>query len=83
MCDREWDSIDYNTVPSKANLKYKEAFLRNDEARRREFLAKLIAGDKTVKINSTVLFPHEIVSKYTGDVKRFQSFQEVVLVDTP
>lgn len=67
MCDREWDSIDYNAVPSKANLKYKEAFLRNDEARRREFLAKLIAGDKTVKINSTVLFPHEIVSKYVGE----------------
>ena len=24
----EWDKIDYNQVPSKANLKYKDAFLK-------------------------------------------------------
>ena len=65
----EWDKIDYNQVPSKANLKYNSAFLRHDEERRRDFLAALRVGvDKDgnkVKINSSVNFPHEIVSKYT------------------
>ena len=64
----EWDKIDYNQVPSKANLKYKDAFLKHDEERRRDYLAALRVGvDKdgnTVKINSSVNYPHEIVSKY-------------------
>lgn len=60
----QWDKIDYNAVPSKANLKYKNAFLKHDEQRRREYLAKLVLGDKSVKINSSVNFPHDIVSKY-------------------
>lgn len=63
-CANEWQKIDYNTVPSKANLKYKNAFLAHDEARRREFLSKAIAGDKTVKVHMSVGFPHEIVHDY-------------------
>lgn len=64
-CKKEWSEIDYNAVPSRANLLYNSAFLRNDEERRREFLAKLAAGDKTVKINSSVNFPHDIVHQYS------------------
>lgn len=64
----EWDKIDYNQVPSKANLKYKDAFLKHDEERRRDYLAALRVGvdkdGKEVKINSSVNYPHEIVSKY-------------------
>jgi len=64
----EWGKIDYNQVPSKANLKYKDAFLKHDEERRRDYLAALRVGvdkdGKEVKINSTVNYPHEIVSKY-------------------
>ena len=64
----KWGEIDYNAVPSKANLKYKDAFLKHDEERRRDFLAALRVGvdkeGKAVKINSGVNFPHEIVSKY-------------------
>lgn len=63
-CANEWEKIDYNTVPSKANLKYKNAFLAHDEERRRTFLSKAIAGDKDVKVHMTVGFPHEIVHKY-------------------
>ena len=64
-CANEWEKIDYNTVPSKANLKYKNAFLAHDEERRRTFLSKAIAGDKEVKVHMAVAFPHEIVHKYT------------------
>ena len=66
MSAKEWDEIDYNTVPSKANLIYNSAFLRNDENRRRKYLEDLTNGVKDVKINAGVLQPHEIVSKYTG-----------------
>lgn len=62
ICANQWDQVNYEAVPSKANLKYKNSFLKHDEQRRREFLDKLDKGE--VKINSSVAFPHEIVSKY-------------------
>ena len=64
MSAKEWGEIDYNTVPSKANLIYNSAFLRNDENRRRKYLESLQKGE--AKINAGVLQPHEIVSVYTG-----------------
>lgn len=59
---KNWSAIDYEKVPSMANLKYKNAFLRNDETRRREYLAKLDKGE--AKINSSVAFPCDIVHNY-------------------
>lgn len=57
-----WDKIDYSTVPSKANLLYKDAFMRHDKERRKEYLESLQRGE--TKINSSVLFPHDVVHKY-------------------
>lgn len=62
MSSNDWESILYETVPSKANLNYSNAFLKHDEERRRDYLKKLQEG-KT-KINASVTQPHEIVSKY-------------------
>lgn len=62
MSDKNWSAIRYEAVPSRANLIYNNAFLRNDEARRREYLGKLEKGE--TKINSSTLFPHDIVHKY-------------------
>lgn len=62
MSAKQWDEINYETVPSRANLIYNNAFLRNDEERRREYLGKLEKGE--ARINSNVLFPHDIVHKY-------------------
>lgn len=64
MSAKQWAEINYETVPSRANLIYNSAFLRNDETRRREFLSKLEKGE--AKINSSVLFPHDIVHKYAA-----------------
>ena len=64
MSANQWDKIQYETVPSRANLLYKSAFLKHDEKRRREYLAKLEHGE--TKINSSVLFPHDIVHNYTN-----------------
>ena len=64
MSARQWNEIDYEAVPSRANLIYNDAFLRNDTERRREYLSKLEKGE--AKINASVLFPDDIVHKY-GD----------------
>lgn len=63
MSAKQWGDIKYEAVPSRANLIYNDAFLRNDEDRRREFLAQLEKGE--VKINAGTLFPHDIVHKYS------------------
>ena len=62
MSAGRWDAIDYSAVPSRANLLYNGAFLRNDTERRREYLDALEKGE--TKINAGVLFPHDIVHKY-------------------
>lgn len=64
MSNKEWGAIDYQAVPSRANLIYNGAFLRNDEVRRREFLSKLEKGE--AKINASTLYPHDIAHKYMG-----------------
>lgn len=60
---KEWNAVDYDAVPSQANLKYKNAFLKNDEARRREWLGKLEKGE--AKINANAAFPSDIVHSYS------------------
>lgn len=62
MSSNNWQAIDYEKVPSKANLNYSKAFMRHDERRRQLYLDALKNGE--AKINSSVLFPHEIVHKY-------------------
>ena len=62
MSAKNWSEIKYDAVPSRANLVYNNAFLRNDEERRREYLSKLEKGE--AKINASVLYPHDIVHKY-------------------
>lgn len=64
MSAKEFDQINYETVPSRANLIYSNAFYRQDEARRTSYLAKLQNGE--AKINAKALFPHEIVNAYTA-----------------
>jgi hypothetical protein len=62
MSKNFWSQIDYNKVPSKANLRYAKAFLSRDYERRNEYLMNLKNG--TAKINSSVAFPYEIVHNY-------------------
>jgi hypothetical protein len=61
-CANEWGKVDYSKVPSQANLKYKDAFLKHDLERRQSYLSKLEKGE--TKINASVTFPHDIVNKY-------------------
>ena len=62
MSSDNWAAIDYETVPSKANLNYNKAFLRHDTERRQAFLSALKTGE--AKINASVANPCDIVNKY-------------------
>lgn len=65
MSANDWGNIDYNSVPSRANLNYRNAFLRHDSERRRQYLEDLANGAEGVKMNSSVNFPYDIVCKYS------------------
>ena len=60
----QWNDINYNHVPSKANLKYRNAFLKHDEERRKAYLTSLQKGDDVVKINAKSMFLYDIVQAY-------------------
>ena len=60
----QWNDINYNHVPSKANLKYRNAFLKHDEERRKAYLSSLQKGDDSVKINADSMFLYDIVQAY-------------------
>lgn len=62
MSSNKWDKINYESVPSKASLIYKDAFNRHDEERYMKYLQDVKDG-KTA-IHSGALYPHEIVHKY-------------------
>ena len=62
MSAGEWGKIEYQSVPSMANLLYKEAFMKHDETRRTKYLEALEKGE--AKINSGVSFPCDIVHEY-------------------
>ena len=79
MSAKKWGSINYEAVPSKANLNYKEAFMRNDRERRLEYLASLIKGE--TKINAGVLQPHEICSRYMIDGAYMKDVDEDVVLE--
>ena len=60
----DWDKIDYSKVPSYANIRFANAFLKHDQERREKYLESLKKGE--TKINAGTLFPYDIVHKYGG-----------------
>lgn len=68
MCEKNWAAIDYSKIPSKAMSLYVKAFKKRDTARFEAYKAALVRGDKGVKINADVLFPHDVYKQaVTGD----------------
>lgn len=60
MCNNEWDSIDFNHVPSMASARYKKAFNRHT-TKFAEYVAALVRGDEGVKVNAGAIFPHTVL----------------------
>ena len=60
MSANRWDEIQFDKIPSKAGLVYRNAFARRDIiAKKYEAFAK----DKNTKVNAKTLYPYEIVEK--------------------
>lgn len=60
MSAGRWEEIEFDKIPSKAGLIYKNAFARRDLiAKKYEVFAK----DETTKVNATTLYPYDVVKK--------------------
>ena len=57
MSEGRWDEIQFDKIPSKAGLIYKNAFARNDVTSRK--YEEFIKSKKT-KVNADTLYPYEI-----------------------
>jgi len=63
---REKDyTFDYAKQPSKAMLKYRKAFLRNDNERYTDFLSRVQSGDATM--HTGTLMPYELIAPFFGN----------------
>lgn len=81
MSNGEWDKIEYEAVPSCANLMYNKAFFNHDKERREQYIDAVKNGEK--KINASVLFPHSILQKYYDDSTEKRDDIEVLWKNLP
>ena len=76
MCAGDWDNINFSHVPSVASRNYKKAFNRHTPLFA-EYVAKLVSGDKTVKVNASAIFPHDVLKgiahSYTGKLSKTET----------
>lgn len=61
MCARNWSDIDYEKVPSRASMLYRNAFSKHDPAGYSKWKSEVFSG--TAKVNAGTLYPYDIVSK--------------------
>ena len=68
MSQNRWDEIEFDKIPSKAGLIYKNAFARRDMiAKKYETFAK----SEDTKVNAAVLNPVDIANKIFGNYGRY------------
>ena len=67
MSEGRWDEIEFDKIPSKAGIKYKNAFARHDLERAKSEKAVQtyadFAKDTTTKVNAKTLYPYECVAE--------------------
>lgn len=61
LCEKRYEDIDFSKLPSKAQMLYRELFMKHAEERYIEYLKQLSEGN--AKINAGALFPVDIVGK--------------------
>ena len=68
MSENRWDEIEFDKIPSKAGLIYKNAFARHDIIKEKY---KAFAEDKNTTVNADTLYPYEIVSQVINSGRRY------------
>lgn len=67
LCNKEYNKINYESVPSIAHKRLKNTFMKHDMERYNNYLKNLQKG--IAKINTTGILPHELVNYYLTDNK--------------
>jgi hypothetical protein len=68
MCAREWNTINYNHVPSVASARYQKAFNKHDPVGYAAWRDGLAKGE--TKVNASVLYPYDVIkSVRQGDAE--------------
>ena len=88
MSENRWDEIEFDKIPSRAGMIYKNAFARHDiERAKSEKIVQTYADfakDTTKKVNAKALYPYECVAealKVLG-ANGWRATQNVALDDT-
>ena len=68
MSANQFDQINYEAVPSRAAMNYRNAFFKHDDKRYAEYLSNVKSGN--AKINAGVLYPYDIVHAYGSDYRK-------------
>ena len=66
MSAGRWDEIEFDKIPSRAGMIYKNAFARHDIERMRQGAEQSyedFAKDKDTKVNAKALYPYEVVKE--------------------
>ena len=61
MTTNDWGNINYEAVPSRASVIYRNAFKRHDTYRYQQYLNDVVDG--AAKINTGTLYPYDLVTK--------------------
>lgn len=78
MSAGRWDEIEFDKIPSKAGLVYRNAFARRDIiARKYEEFAK----NKDTKVNAQALYPYEIVGEAINKMGYWYSDDKITDTD--
>ena len=86
MSAGKWDEIEFDAIPSKAGIKYKNAFARHDIERMKSEKDvqsyEDFAKDKNTTVNAGTLYPYEVVDKAIKTMYRGYYNRNVALDDT-
>lgn len=59
MCNKDWDSIEFDKLPSLAASRYQKAFLKHAAESYMKYRDSLMNG--TAKINASAVYPYDII----------------------
>jgi len=75
MSNNDWQEIEYDKVPSKATMKYIDAFYRHDQDGYEKFQKQLESGEKN--INAGSLYPYEIIREIENIIHNVFTFDYI------
>ena len=84
MSENRWDEIEFDKIPSRAGMIYKNAFARHDIERMKNEAVQSYADfakDETKKVNAKALYPYECVAEAFNVMNNYK-WRDVALDDT-